>query len=134
MRIKFIIENTFSGPITVQDLLVELQEVFVWEGLNNFLHELNQVALYLMVLGYQVFKIDFEVPDWCSNQIKEDYRRFSVFKSWFLDHNLEFKLSYFKVGNNPARPEKVFNILFQAGMPLSYDYAYQLAHQNKNYD
>lgn len=132
MKISEIIKETFSGEITLKDLWEEVKEVFIWEGINNLLHELNQVVLYCLVLIYQRTKIDFEVPTWCSNQIVEDYRRFSVFKNWFKHHNLIFKLDYFTVGNNPARPDKVFNILFQAGMPLSYDYAHQLAKLEQN--
>lgn len=132
MKIKQIIDDTFSGPITVNDLWVEVQEVFMWKGIHNLLHELNQVALYCLVLLYQITKINIEVPNWCSNQLKEDYRRFGIFKEWFKEHNLQFNLKYFNVGNNPERPHKVFSILFQAGMPLSYSYADKLSNQAIN--
>jgi hypothetical protein len=128
MKTSYIVKETFSGPIGLRDLWVEIKEVFEWEGLANLLHELNQVVLYLFVLLYQL-GIDLEVPNWCSNQIKEDFRRFSIFKKWFKEHNLKYDLSYFSCGNNPKRANKVFEVLFRAGMPISYEYAHNLSNQ-----
>ena len=136
MKVSYIVEQTFSGPIGFDALWGEVQEVFEWgnfrkEGLNNLLHELNQVALYLIVLFYQFTKVDLPVPDWCANQVKEDFRRFGVYKTWLAEHNLMFSLDLFSCGNNPARVEKVFHVLFHAGMPLSYEYATQLANNQR---
>lgn len=128
MKVSYIVQETFSGPISLLDLWVEVEEVFQWEGFHNLLHELNQVILYLFVIVYQL-GLDLPVPDWCSNQIQEDFRRFSIFKEWFIEHNLKWDLSYFSCGNNPARANKVFEVLFKAGMPLSYEYAKTLANK-----
>lgn len=135
MRVSYIIEQTFSGPIGFDALWGEVLEVFEWgnfrkAGYHNLLHELNQVVLYLIVLFYQFTKVDVPVPNWCSNQIKEDMRRFGVFKHWLEEHNLQFDLGLFSCGNNPRRKEKVFHVLFNAGMPLSYEYAKLLAEQS----
>jgi hypothetical protein len=127
MRVTIIIKETFSGPIGFKELWGEVLEVFEWEDFNNLLHELNQVCLYLIVIFYQFTRLDISVPDWCANQIKEDFRRFNVFKKWLKEHNLNFDVSLFTLGNNPAREAKVFHVLFHAGMPLSYEYATQLA-------
>jgi hypothetical protein len=131
MKVSYSVQETFSGPIGFDALWGEVLEVFQWEGFNNLLHELNQVCLYLIILCYQFTKVDVPVPDWCANQVKEDFRRFGVYKTWLAEHNLVFNLDLFSCGNNPARANKVFHVLFTAGMPISYEYATQLANNQQ---
>lgn len=65
MKTSSILNETFSGPVSLKDLrneLLEAIEALSNRDIKNLLEELNQLALYLFIFLYQILEIDMEVP------------------------------------------------------------------------
>lgn len=130
MKTSSILNETFSGPVSFKDFrneLLEAIEAATNRDVKNLLEELNQLVLFLYIFLYQIWEVDLEVPGWCSSQLKEDFRRFDIWKMWFERFNLTWSLSYFHHGNNPRRTSKVQLVLEEAGMKIDKNKADELA-------
>jgi hypothetical protein len=124
MKIKMseYFPECYSGILGIKDIVIESKEVIEALSKRNWqeaMCEISQVALYVLIVFWQITKIDFIVPNCLPWQ--EDYERFLVWKKILhqVEAPKEFDIAWFNIGNNWQRPEKVVTILEKAGVHVN---------------
>lgn len=118
-----------NGPSALWGEFLEVLEALSKRDLQNFLYELSQVVLYVLILSFYKLPILGEVnlPSWLPWE--DDYRRIVKWNQILKmadAPNQVLDLHWFDQGNNWERPHKVPYVLEKAGKNVSLEEAQEL--------
>lgn len=118
-----------NGPSALWGEFLEVLEALTKGDIQNFLYELSQVFLYILILSYYKLPAlgSVYLPSWLPWE--DDYKRIQKWKQILQlaeAPNPELDLHWFDQGNNWERPHKVVYVLGKAGKTVTIEEAQHL--------